>query len=202
VCTALARASVPRVVAISDYGAELPGDTGITRIFHYFEAQLRKLSTDLTLLRSSEQMQNWSRLIPSARKAGILPSLHYPLTKKFPTVSALDVGRIAADLLMTPAGGSNPRVVHVEGPRRYTPEDVASTLTTLFGRAVVARELPRPDWMGALTGGGLSVDYATLVTKMFDVHNAGQIDAEPNVGEIRRGTTELHEALASLVNRP
>jgi hypothetical protein len=36
---------------------------------------------------------------------------------------------------------------------------------------------------------------------MFDVHTAGRIDTEPNVGEIRRGRTELHEVLAALVNR-
>jgi hypothetical protein len=56
--------------------------------------------------------------------------------------------------------------------------------------------------MAALTSGGLSRDYATLVTTMFDVHNAGRIDAEHGRGEIRRGATELHEVLASLVNRP
>jgi NAD(P)H dehydrogenase (quinone) len=202
VCAALARTRVPRVVAISDYGAELTDDTGITRIFHRFENQLRALPAELTLLRSAEHMQNWSRLIPSASKTGILPSLHHPITKKFPTVSATDVGEIAADLLMAPSGSPVPRVVHVEGPRRYTTNDVASALTAILGRSVIARELPRSDWTAALTSGGLSTDYATLVTTMFDVHNAGRIDAEPNVGEILRGKTELHEVLATLANRP
>jgi uncharacterized protein YbjT (DUF2867 family) len=103
---------------------------------------------------------------------------------------------------MAPSGSPVPRVVHVEGPRRYTTNDVASALTAILGRSVIARELPRSDWTAALTSGGLSTDYATLVTTMFDVHNGGRIDAEPNVGEILRGKTELHEVLASLANRP
>jgi NAD(P)H dehydrogenase (quinone) len=202
VSTALGRARVPRIVAVSDYGAELTEDTGITRIFHLFEARLRALSADVTLLRSAEHMQNWARLIPAASKTGILPSLHHPLSKKFPTVSSFDVGAIAADLLTAPAGSPSPRVVHVEGPRRYSINDVASALSAILGRSVVAHELPRAEWMAALTSGGLSRDYATLVTTMFDVHNAGRIDAEHGSGEIRRGATELHEVLASLVNRP
>jgi NAD(P)H dehydrogenase (quinone) len=67
---------------------------------------------------------------------------------------------------------------------------------------VVARELPRAEWMMALTDGGLSTDYARLVTTMFDLHNAGRIDTEAGTGEVRCGQTELDEVLATLVNRP
>ena len=211
-CSALAHQKVRRVLAISDYGADLSEDAGNSSIFHRLEAQLETLAADVTLLRSAEHMQNWARLIPVAAEQGILPSLHHPVTKPFPTVSAVDVGRIAADLLIAEARsdgrplhsfdfaeGHRLQVVHVEGPRRYSVNDVAAALTTLLGRVVVARELPRSEWMMALTDGGLSTDYARLVTTMFDLHNAGRIDAEAGTGEVRCGPTELDEVLATLV---
>ncbi|MGL4287804.1 MAG: NAD(P)H-binding protein, partial [Phreatobacter sp.] len=87
---ALDAARPAKVLAISDYGAQLSVGTGLTLTFPALEARLRAVPTGLTLLRSAEHMQNWSRLGMSAAASGILPSLHHPLTKLFPTVSASD----------------------------------------------------------------------------------------------------------------
>jgi len=190
----------PMVLGISDYGAELSAGTGVTVLFHGLEERLRRTSSRLIFLRSAEHMQNWSRLIKVAARTGTLPSLHHPLTKLFPTVSAFDVGTIAADLLLsTDQDGASPFVVHVEGPRRYTPVDVASAMSTLLQRDVSAHELPRTEWGTALRRGGLSESYAQLVIDLYDAHNAGRIDAQDGVGEIRRGRTELVDALKPLV---
>ena len=188
---ALKEVGAPRVVAISDFGAERDAGTGITLAFHYLEAQLREASASLTLLRSAEHMQNWARLFTTAAETGVLPSLHHPLTKLFPMVSAGDVGIAAADLLAAADDHATPRIVYVEGPRRYTPQDVARTLGALFGREIVARELPRPDWIPALTGGGLSAKYAALVAELYDAHNAGLIDVERGATDVRLGATEF-----------
>jgi NAD(P)H dehydrogenase (quinone) len=203
---ALVAAKPGRVVAISDYGAERSAGTGITLAFHYLETRLRETPTKLTLLRSSEHMQNWARLFKTAAATGVLPSLHHPLTKIFPMASAQDVGIVAADLLTERDPPSTPRIVYVEGPRRYTALDVAEALAGAFGRKVVARELPRPDWMAALTRGGLSPAYAGLVAELYDAHNAGLIDVEPGATDIRRGATDFADlpmfqptALAALV---
>jgi NAD(P)H dehydrogenase (quinone) len=190
----------PTVLAISDYGAEVGAGTGVTMLFHALEERLRRTSSRLIFLRSAEHMQNWSRLIKVAAQTGRLPSLHHPLTKLFPTISAFDVGTIAADLLLSSEqGGASPLVVHVEGPRRYTPIDVASAMSTLLQRDVSAHELPRTEWGTALRRGGLSESYAQLVMDLYDAHNAGGIDAQDGVGEIRRGRTELVDALKPLV---
>jgi uncharacterized protein YbjT (DUF2867 family) len=181
----------PHVLAISDYGAEVESGTGITTIFHHLEGALGDLPS-VTFVRSAEHMQNWARQVPAALRGGVLGSLHHPVTKRFPTVSAPDVGAITAELL---ADGARPGVLHVEGPERYTAQDVAAALAELSGREVVARELPRDRWHEALRG-ALSESYADLVVELFDAHNAGRIDA---AGEIRRGTTPLREALAPLV---
>jgi hypothetical protein len=54
-------------------------------------------------------------------------------------------------------------------------------------------------WEAILTRGGLSESYARLVTELYEAHNAGRIDAERDVGEIRRGTSELADALRRFV---
>jgi NAD(P)H dehydrogenase (quinone) len=193
------RASSPAaVLAISDYGAQLDSGTGITLTFHRLEAALRGLPGSVTFLRSAEHMQNWSRFVNVAAETGVLESLHQPLTKSFPTVSAPEVGVAAADLLTTASRFASPRIVHIEGPRRYTALDVAAALSELVGREVLARALPRPDWLPALRRGGLGASYAELVATMFDAHNAGRIDAERGAGETLRGATELRDVLASL----
>jgi NAD(P)H dehydrogenase (quinone) len=194
---ALDRVRPQAVLAISDYGAQLSTGTGVTLTFNHLEAQLRGIALPLTLLRSAEHMQNWSRLVNVAAKTGVLPSLHHPVTKLFPTVSAPDVGLIAAHLL-TVGGGARVRVVHAEGPRRYSMRDVAEVLGDLVGREIAAIELPRPDWVRTLVRGGLGASYAELVAALYDAHNAGRIDVEEGVGEIRRGRTELREALSLL----
>ncbi|MDX8532299.1 NAD(P)H-binding protein [Mesorhizobium sp. VK25A] len=198
VARALAQTRPAHLLAISDYGAQLPTGTGITLAFHHLEARLRTLPASLTFLRSAEHMQNWSRIIGRALQTGILGSLHHPLSKSFPTVAAGDVGLIAADLLMS-CGGDAPRIVHAEGPRCYSVLDVAEALSATAGREIVAQEMPRQDWIPILTAGGLSLSYARLVADLFDAHNAGRIDVEQGAGETRKGKTELHAVLSALV---
>jgi len=95
-----------------------------------------------------------------------------------------------------------PRVIHAEGPYRYAARDVADAIAARVGRPVVARVAPRERWTSVLTGAGLSERSAQLVAETFDAHNAGQIDVEPGVGEVRRGSTPLAEALAAERARP
>jgi NAD(P)H dehydrogenase (quinone) len=143
---ALASTAPPSVLAISDYGAEIQAGTGITLAFHDFERQLGTLPSRVTILRSCEHMQNWTRLLGFAIGTGQLPSLHHPVTKLFPTVNASDVGLIAAGLLVS-ENDMPQRIVHAEGPHRYCAKDIADTLSRLVGKSIIATELPRSQWV-------------------------------------------------------
>jgi uncharacterized protein YbjT (DUF2867 family) len=194
---ALEAARAPAVVAISDYGAEVPDGTGVTLVFRYLEQRLRRIDAGLVLLRSAEHMQNWARQLRRAVDTGALATMHHPVTKPFPTVSAEDVGTISAGLLLEASRATDVRAIHVEGPRRYTAADVASAMAAAGGRPVVAQELPRTDWLPALERAGIGRSYAELVTALYDAHNAGRIDAELG-GAIVRGTTELAAVIEAL----
>jgi len=199
---ALRETPPPHVLALSDYGGEHAASTGITTLFHYFETQLRPIDSSLTFLRAAEHMHNWARVLPAALGRGVLPSLHHPLDKLFPTVAAHDVGQLAAELLLDvlPSRGT-PRIVSIEAERRVNALDVAHTLEQLAGRPVAAWEVPRADWSAVLHGAGLGEQHARLIIDLYDAHNAGRIDVEARVSERRFGTTTLKEVLAALLPR-
>lgn len=187
------------VLALSDYGAELDAGTGITLLYRDLEARFKEAVPHLTLLRSAEHMQNWARVLPVAMASGHLPTLHHPLDKKFPTVSAPDVGTVAVQLLLEGHDGKGARVVSVEGPQRYDVNDVARMLGAVCGRDIGAYAVPRNDWPAVLLRSGMSRMLADLLIDTNDAQNAGRIDAEPGV-ERRFGGTGLQEALAALVS--
>jgi NAD(P)H dehydrogenase (quinone) len=126
------------ILAISDYGAHIDSGTGITMTFHYMEARLTTVPGTLIFLRSAEHLQNWARVIKPALETGILPSFHHPVNKIFPTISAPDLSGIAVDLLRQKPAGSRLKIIHAEGPHRYSALDVAATLSEISGRQIVA----------------------------------------------------------------
>lgn len=196
---ALEEARPALVLAISDYGAHLGEGFSMPSMFYIFEQRLRRLDMRRIFLRSAEHMEGWGRVAAAAIATGILPSLHSPVEKRIPNVSAQDVGRIAADLLLHPDIEKREQIVHAEGPRRYSPSDVAAALSELLGRAVTAEALPRSQWRESL-GRVMSASAADLLTELYDVHSkGGLIDVEPNAGEVRHGTTELIDALRPIV---
>ncbi|MEU6852623.1 NAD(P)H-binding protein [Actinacidiphila alni] len=195
----LSAAPAVEILAVSDYGAELPSGTGITGPFHRLEARLGELPNPLTFVRSAEHMHNWARQVPETVRTGRLASMHQPLTKRFPTVHAPDVGVLTADLLLAP-GADSPRVVHIEGPRRHTALDVAAALTAITGTDITPFEPPRPAWESALTTAGATPAMAGLITELFDAHNAGRIGTPPGA-DVRYGTTSLADGLAAALAR-
>lgn len=195
---ALDEAKPNRVVAISDYGAHIGEGVGMPYMFYLYEERLRQLDTDVTFLRSAEHIEGWAPFIPGAIATGVLPSFHHPVDAEFPTVSAPDVGTIAADLLRG-AISSTAEVIHVEGPRRYSANDVAASLSRLTDGTITAEELPRSEWARVLNQ-SLSESSAQLVIGVYEAHNTGGlIDVEPGARDVRRGATNLTDALQRLV---
>ncbi|KAM0437908.1 hypothetical protein ACHAPT_002273 [Fusarium lateritium] len=196
---ALEVARPKRVLAISDYGAHITHDIGMPTMCRTFEERLSRLDCQKIFLRSAEHMQGWGRAIPAAIESGTLPSFHDPVDMLFPTISAPDLGLIAADLLLRPLGEKDVETVHAEGPRRYSAKDVAMTLAELLGRSFKVEAVPRSQWKEAFEG-VMSVTLAELLIKANDAQNeGGLVDVEPNAGSVRYGTTELIDALRPLL---
>ncbi|WP_281851264.1 NAD(P)H-binding protein [Dyella sp. GSA-30] len=198
---ALEQATPGRLLAISDYGAHVADDIGMPTVFHAFEERLGRINGHKLILRSAEHMHNWGRAIPVAMASGILPSFHDPLDKVFPTIAAPDLGLIAAGLLMRPASERNLEIVHAEGPRRYSAQDVAAALSELVGRTITAQAVPRSQWKEAFER-GVSASTADLLIRTNDAQNkGGLVDVESDASEVCYGTTALIDALRPLLPR-
>lgn len=196
---ALGKARPKRILAISDYGAHVAHDIGMPTMFHAFEQRLAELDGHKLLLRSAEHMEGWARVIPAAVASGMLPVFHDPVDRAIPMISAHDLGPIAADLLMRAASPKDLEVIHAEGPRRYSPLDVAAAVSELLGKPVSVSPVPRAHWQASFER-ILSASAAELLTKLYGAHSeGGLIDIEPSSSDVRHGTTELTEALRPLV---
>lgn len=185
------------VLALSDYGAELADGTGITMLYRELEAEFRQVAPRLTLLRSAAHMQNWARVLPVAVSSGHLPTLHNPVDRQFPTVSAADVGIVAAQLLLDEPAGDGVRIVSVEAAQRYSADDAARALAQVCRRDIGAYALPRGEWSATLLRAGINPRMADLIVETNDAQNDGRIDAEHGT-ERRFGPTGLRDVLAEL----
>jgi NAD(P)H dehydrogenase (quinone) len=196
IAEAIRRAGVPHVVALSSSGAHRSEGTGIVRALHDFEQVLHGAAPSLTFVRATEFMENWGSVLGVAAEHGILPSMRQPLDAAGETVSASDVGRQAAAELARPHAGE--RIVNQKGPAEYSPEDAAQALGELLGKPIAALATPREDWEPGLVAAGLSASHARELAGLYDAMNAGRIAFE-EVGETRRGSVTLKEALAGLL---
>jgi len=100
IVTALEKARPKRVLAVSDYGAHVDYDIGMPTMCGVLETRISNLQGHKVVLRSAEHMQNWNRAIPAAIASGTLTSFPISTSKLLPIVSAPDVGKIAAGILL------------------------------------------------------------------------------------------------------
>lgn len=197
IAAAVRAARVPHIVALSSAGAHLAGGNGIVQALHDFEAALAGVAPSLVFLRPGNFMENWAAMLPAAREAGVLPSALLPLEHKSEVVSAVDVGRTAADLLFDPRPGTH--IVNLAGPAEYSAADAAAALSTLLGKEVTAAPSSRDETVAGLLAAGLGADYAAKLADLDDAVNAGRVGFPAGSGEMRRGATTLEQALRRLV---
>lgn len=189
-------ARVPHLVALSSVGAHLAGGNGIVQALHAFETALAGAAPSIVFLRPGYFMENWAAVLPAAREGGVLPSAQKPLDGRGEIVSAVDVGRTAAELLFDPRPGA--RIVNLAGPAAYSPVDAAAILSKLLGKNVSAVPMSREESIAGLVSAGLGADYAARLADLDEAANAGRM-AFPAGEAVRRGTVTLEEALQRLV---
>ena len=197
IAKAVEQAGVSHVVALSSGGAHLTEGTGLLRTLYDLETALRRTKASITVIRAADFMENWASVLPVAREQGILPSVRMPLDAKVETVSTGDIGRTAATCLLERQDGE--RVINLVGPDEYSPQDAAAAFSDVLGRPVEAVPMPHEAQFPAYVGAGMGEDYARGLVALYDAVNAGVVVFEPGVGETRRGTTSLVEAVRKMV---
>lgn len=183
-----------KVVFLSTVGAQvteptLLNNSGMT------EAMLRTVPVPVAFLRAAWFMENASWDIESAR-SGVVHSFLQPLERRIPMVATEDIAQTAVELLGESWKGI--RIVELEGPERYSPDDVAAALASALRTPVRNEIVPRSTWEELFRSQGMKNPLTRM--RMLDGFNEGWIDFESGPQGSRKGSTTLQVALQAVVS--
>jgi uncharacterized protein YbjT (DUF2867 family) len=198
---AVAESGIPHVVFLSSIGGHLDSGTGLILSLHYGESVLTTAARSLTLLRAPYFLENWAPVLGPARENGILPTFLIP-NRKIPMVATQDIGRVAAQSLVTPSAGRH--IVELTGPEDYCPDDIAAILASILNREVRAQAVPLSAAVPTFKSFGFSESVARLFEEMYAGINSGHIifEHEEREGlEFQEGTVNAADVLRGLLSR-
>lgn len=191
---ALDGCGLEKVVAQSTYGAR-PGERcGDLTVLYEFEQKLQDQPIPVAVNRGAYYMSNWAGMLPMVRESGILPSF-FPADLSLPMVSPSDLGCVAARRLMEPA--SNIGTLHIEGPSRYTPRDVAEAFSDALNCPVQIQAIPRSKLDETFRQFGFSTEAAASYACMTEAVIDGETDS---TDEPLHGETTLNDYIRSVVD--
>ena len=189
---AIETAQPRKIVFLSTVGAHV-AEPNLLNNSRLTEQMLRSTSVPVALLRPGWFMENASWDVASAR-AGMIPSFLQPLDHAIPMVATADIAQVAAELLNETWSGI--RIVELEGPQRYSANDIAVGFGLALGRSVRTEPVPRETWESLFRSQGMKNPMPRM--RMIDGFNEGWIDFEFGASESRKGTTRLESVLESL----
>lgn len=195
ILTAVEGSGLELVVAESTYGAQ-PGERcGDLNVLHGLEQGLKAQPVPALIQRAAYYMSNWDGMLEPIRTDGTMPTM-IPGDLAMPMVAPADLGRNAARMLVEHA--PNDDTVHVEGPARYSPAEVARAFASALDRDVALRVIPEDRWPETFREQGFSAAAAESYAKMTRVSvNAGFAMPDDPI----RGPTTLQDYIDALVAR-
>lgn len=196
--SALRAARPGKVVLLSSVGAQLDAGTGAIGKLYLMEQAFADLPS-LTSIRAAWFMENYAGLIAAARETGALPSMLAPLERAIPMVATDDIGAVSARRLQADWTGQH--VLELEGPRQYSPHDVAAALTAVLQRPVAAQALPASQWPAVFRHWGMSAGSSVAMAAMVEGFNNGHIRFSGEAHLSHRGATTIEQVLATLAAR-
>ena len=183
----IARTKPRRIVFLSSYASYNFGEL-------YAEEKIGPME-GATFLRASYFINNWGAVLGAAKGAGVLPTFLRP-DRKIAMVWADDIGVTAAQLLMAPT--VPPKLVELTGPEEYSPDDIATALSSILGRTVKTEALSNGAVAPTFTGMGISPDFAELFRRLYADIDSDKVHWQ-NPQSLYRGQTSLEDALKQMV---
>jgi uncharacterized protein YbjT (DUF2867 family) len=193
ILAALDGSGLEKVVAESTMGAQ-PGESlGDFNVLYELEQGLEAQPIPAAWNRAAYYMSNWDMALEGARKEGVVPTM-FPADFRLPMVAPRDLGQAAARRLTS--GLDDVGLRNVEGPARYTMNDVARAFADALGRPVRVVVTPREQWEQAFQALGFSQAAAHSYARM----TGATLDAEmvPE-RETEKGPTTLEAYIEALV---
>jgi uncharacterized protein YbjT (DUF2867 family) len=182
-----------KIVFLSTVGAHV-AEPNLLNNSKITEEMLRTTTVPIALLRAAWFMENAAWDVEAARK-GVISSFLQPLDHRIAMVAASDIARTAAELLNETWTGV--RVIELEGPRRYSANDIAAGFSAALERPVRAEAVPRDQWERLFRSQGMKNPIPRI--RMIDGFNEGWIDFESGEANSRKEGTTLEAVLRSLI---
>lgn len=196
---AVRRAEVPAIVALSSVGAQHATGTGIVATLNTLERHLGDAAPSVTVLRPGYFVETWGEVAPAAIATGRLPSFLEPALP-IPMVSTVDIGRLAARLLLDGASPGR-RIVELAGPERdWSAADVAAAFATILDRPVEVAFVPPEARAAVLAETGVPPEVAAALLGLYEGLATGRVARQPGTDH-RRGTVGLVEAVERLLRQ-
>ncbi|ATY32803.1 NmrA family NAD(P)-binding protein [Sphingomonas psychrotolerans] len=189
ILAAVAGSGLEKLVGESTYGAR-PGERcGDLNTLWELEQGLAAQPVPYAINRGAYYFSNWAMNLQEVREDGVLRTM-FDADFELPMVAPEDLGRHAAALMTDDRTG----IFRVEGPRRYTPQDVADAFAAVLARPVRVETTPPDQWVAAFKATGFSDAAAESYARM----TAATVAAEwPE--DVIRGQTRLEDYIAALV---
>ncbi|HSI10825.1 MAG TPA: NmrA family NAD(P)-binding protein [Chthoniobacter sp.] len=191
--TALLTAQPGKVVLLTTIGAQV-GRPNLLHSSQIVEETLGDLPMPLAFLRAGWFMENFAWDVAAA-KTGAVPSYLQPLDHPIAMVATADIGETAATLLRETWTGL--RIVELEGPQRYSANDVATGFAAALGHPVKMDPIPRVEWEARFRAQGIRHPEPRI--SMLDGFNEDWIEFQRSGTEHRLGTRNLNDVLLRLV---
>jgi uncharacterized protein YbjT (DUF2867 family) len=175
VAKAIETAKVKYAVVLSSFGADKADKTGPVVGLHYLESKLSKISgLNALFLRAGYFMENFLAQVAIIRDFGMMAG---PVRSDLalPMIATRDIGAVAADALVR-LDFHGPHAHELLGQRDLTYNEAARIAGTAIGKPALAYiELPAEQVIQAMTGMGMSKNFATLICEMADALNNGHM---------------------------
>jgi uncharacterized protein YbjT (DUF2867 family) len=190
---AIESARLGKVVFLSTVGAHV-AEPNLLNNSKITEEMLRTTPVPIALLRAAWFMENAAWDVEAARN-GVIPTFLQPLDHRIPMVATADIARTGTELLLQTWTGVH--LVELEGPRRYSADDIAAGFSAALKHPVRAEAVPRNQWEALFRSQG--VKNPTPRMRMIDGFNEGWIDFEYGEANSRKEGTTLEAVLHSLL---
>lgn len=190
---ALEGSNIKKVVAESTYGAQSGDGIGDLGVLYSLEQGLAKMNMPADIIRAAYYMSNWAASINIVRETGKLNTM-YPVNFKLPMVSPKDIGLVAAGLMLGPI--SQTGLHYVEGPEKYSANDVADAFASILQEPVEVVQTPKHLWIKSLEDNGFSEKAARSMVAMTEIMLKEEYEKPENP---IRGRTSLQEYITSLI---
>ena len=194
---ALTAARPPKIVCLSSIGAHRSSGLGLITQLNILETELEGVGPSVAFVRPGWFMENSLWDVASAKTTGEIRSFLFPLDKTVPMIATADIGKISAGILAQDWKGR--RITEMEGPQRYSPNDLAKAFSKSLARPVRAVALPREQWEAFFRAQAPA--NPKLRMEMLDGLNSGWIAFEGSPAEHVTGQTGLESVIDSLVAR-